>query len=100
MRDVNALVDRLEDRRIEVIVNGLPLWNGAQLAVDTTIVSPLTRDAAPRCRRNPAQPVALFEAGKKGGRKKQKQKKKLKKNKKNRRNTPTQSSCYSPLVVT
>ena len=31
---------RLDERRIEVIANGLPLWNGAQLAVDTTLVAP------------------------------------------------------------
>ena len=35
-------------RRIEVIANGLPLWGGAQLAVDTTLVSP-------RCCRPPTQ---------------------------------------------
>ena len=29
-------------RRIEVIANGLPLWGGKQVAVDTTIVSALT----------------------------------------------------------
>ena len=39
VRDLNVAVSRLDDRRIEVIANGLPLWNGAQLAVDTTIVS-------------------------------------------------------------
>ena len=31
------------ERRIEVIANGLPLWGGAQLAVDTTLVSPRDR---------------------------------------------------------
>ena len=30
---------RLDERRIEVIANGLPLWNGAQLAVDNTCCS-------------------------------------------------------------
>ena len=63
VRDLNAPVDRLDDRRIEVIflviANGLPLWNGA---VDTTIVSPLTRDAVPRSRRDLARPVALLDA--------------------------------------
>ena len=39
-----------DDRRTEVISNGLPLWNGAQLAVDTTPVSPLTQDGQPRRR--------------------------------------------------
>ena len=32
-------VQHLDDRRIEVIANGLALWGGAQLAVDTTLVS-------------------------------------------------------------
>ena len=43
VRDLNAPADRLDDRRIEVIANGangLPPWNGAQLAVDTSVVSP------------------------------------------------------------
>ena len=62
LRDLNAPVDCLDDRRIEVIANGLPLWNGAQLAVDTTIVSPLTRDAVPRSRHDLARPVALLDA--------------------------------------
>ena len=41
VRDLNIHPERLADRRIEVIANGLPLWGGAQLAVDTTLVSPL-----------------------------------------------------------
>ena len=41
-------IHRQDDRRIEVIANGLPIWGGAQLAVDTAIVSPLTRDGEPR----------------------------------------------------
>ena len=39
---------RPDDRRIEVIANGLTLWGGTQLAIDTTLVSPLTRDGQPR----------------------------------------------------
>ena len=34
-------------RRIEVVCNGLPLWHGAQLAVDATLVSPFSRDGRP-----------------------------------------------------
>ena len=62
VRDLNVAVSRFNDRRIEVIANGLPLWNGAQLAVDTTIVSPLTAAGEARSRRDPARPVALLEA--------------------------------------
>lgn len=40
VRDLNTATIRHDERRIEVIANGLPLWNG-QLAVDTTLVSPL-----------------------------------------------------------
>ena len=48
VRDLNVNPVRQDDRRIEVIANGLPLWGGAQLAVDTTLVSPLTAAGAPR----------------------------------------------------
>ena len=30
-------------RRIEVVADGLPMWHGAHLAIDATIVSPVTR---------------------------------------------------------
>ena len=39
---------RTDGRRIEVIVDGLSLWHGAQLAVDTTVVSPLHGDGSAR----------------------------------------------------
>ena len=41
LRDLNVVVDRQDDRCLEVIANGLQLWGGVQLAVDTTLVSPL-----------------------------------------------------------
>ena len=34
----------LDGRRLEVIADGLPLWRGAHLATDTTLVSPLHSD--------------------------------------------------------
>ena len=43
-------VQRIDDRTIEVIANGLPLWHGSQLASDTTLVSPLTAAGEPRRR--------------------------------------------------
>ena len=43
-------------RQIEVVANGLPLFNGAQLAVDVTMVSPI------RCN-GTAQPRAAREDG-------------------------------------
>ena len=39
--------NRLDERRIEILVDGLPL-HGAKIAVDTTLVSVLRRDGAPR----------------------------------------------------
>ena len=33
---------------LEVVVDGLPLWNGAQLAIDTTVVSPVRSDGTVR----------------------------------------------------
>ena len=39
-----------DGRRIEVVANGLPLWHGAQLALDATIVSPVTRSGDPHPR--------------------------------------------------
>ena len=34
----------MDGRRLEVVADGLPLFDGAQLALDTTMVSPLHRD--------------------------------------------------------
>ena len=55
-------VHRVDNRRIEVIANGLPLWGGSQLAIDTTIVSPLTSQAAPRQHRGQYAGTALRDA--------------------------------------
>ena len=48
VRFLNVVPVRQDERRIEVIANGLPLWGGMQLAVDTTLVSPLTAAGMPR----------------------------------------------------
>ena len=48
-----------DDRRIEVIANGLPLWNGSQLAVDTTLLSPLTASGQPRRHQSQTAGAAL-----------------------------------------
>ena len=39
LRDLNVVAAHQNERRLEVIANGLPLWGGVQLAVDTTLVS-------------------------------------------------------------
>ena len=54
-------IHRQDDRRIEVIANGLPISGGAQLAVDTTIFSPLTTDGQPRRRAGQYAGTALTE---------------------------------------
>ena len=51
--------ERLDDRRIEVIANGLPLWGGEQLAVDTTLVPPLDASGAARRHQRQYQGAAL-----------------------------------------
>ena len=38
----------LDNKRLEVVVDGLPLFNGAQLAMGTTLVSPIRRDGTSR----------------------------------------------------
>ena len=45
------LFNNVDERRLEVVVDGLPLFRGAQLTIDTTLVCPLTREgiAKPRC---------------------------------------------------
>ena len=49
VRDLNLAMPRPEDgRRIEVVADGLPLYHGAQLAVDTTMVCALRRDGTAR----------------------------------------------------
>ena len=54
VRDMDlAEHSRLDCRRLEVVADGLPLFGGVQLAIDTTMVSPLHRDG--RARRGTAQ---------------------------------------------
>ncbi|OLP82561.1 hypothetical protein AK812_SmicGene36766 [Symbiodinium microadriaticum] len=64
LRDMNVDVPLADGRRIEVLANGLPLWQGAQAAVDTTLVSPVTRagGAQPQADRVPGN--ALEQAAK------------------------------------
>ena len=39
---------QVDNRRLEVVVDGLPLFRGAQLAIDTTMVSPVRSDGTAR----------------------------------------------------
>ena len=50
-RDMDLLPqDHQDGRRLEVVADGLPLFHGAQLAFDTTLVSPVSRDGLPHPR--------------------------------------------------
>ena len=60
--DMNIDVPVSDARRIEVVCNGLPLWHGAQLAVDATLVSPLTRKGQPQPAADAQPGVALARA--------------------------------------
>ena len=51
LRDLIIITRRHDDRRIQVIANGLPLWSGVQLAVDTTLMSALDARGPLRPRR-------------------------------------------------
>ena len=49
LRDLDLFLPQGPDsRRLEVVADGLPLFDGAQLAVDTTLVSPLHCDGSVR----------------------------------------------------
>ena len=51
VRDLDiAAPDAGDNRRLEVVADGLPLFHGAQLAIDTTMVSPLSRTGLPHAR--------------------------------------------------
>ena len=45
MRDMDlAEYNALDGRRLEIVADGVTLWHGARLAIDTTTVSPVRRD--------------------------------------------------------
>ena len=49
-RAANHIEPHLDTRRLEVVADRLPLFHGAQLAMDTTMVSAVRRDGLPRPR--------------------------------------------------
>ena len=49
-------------RRLEVVADGLSLFQGAQLAIDTTLVSALRADGTPRPRAATTPGAALADA--------------------------------------
>ena len=57
-----AAYHNMDGRRLEVVADGLTLWHGAQLAIDTTLVSPLRRDGSARFRVANQDGAVLMEA--------------------------------------
>ena len=68
LRDLNLDVPASDGCRIEVVANGLPLWQGAQVAVDATVVSPVRRAGQPRSRADQQPGLALAQAVDRKGR--------------------------------
>ena len=64
VRDMDLVeYNALDGRRLEIVADGLTLWHGAQLAVDTTMVSPVRRDGTARPGAAECDGVALTQAG-------------------------------------
>ena len=63
VRNMDLAVPQAGDaRRLKVVADGLPLWGGVQLAVDTTLVSALRGDGNPRRGAATRDGAALSEA--------------------------------------
>ena len=63
IRDLDLTQPGVADaRKLEVVANGLPLFGGAQLAVDATLVSALRSDGTARRRVDQIDGVALMDA--------------------------------------
>ena len=63
VRDMDLVPnDRIDNRRLEVVADGLPLFGGAQLATDTTLVSTFRRDGTSRPQADSIDGVALAAA--------------------------------------
>ena len=54
-------VNVLDGRKLEVVADGLTLWHGAQLAIDTTLVSPFHRDGTAGGQRQTATEQHYFK---------------------------------------
>ena len=63
VRDLDITApNALDSHRLEVAAHGLPLFGGAQLAVDTTMVSPLRGDGSPHWGASERDSVVLVAA--------------------------------------
>ena len=57
-----AAINAPDSKKLEVVADGLTLWHGVQLAIDTTLVSPLRRDETAKRRAANHDGAALEEA--------------------------------------
>jgi len=62
LADMNLPILVPDARRIEFVCNGLPLRHGAQLAVDTTCINPVTRSGEARPEADSQPGLALQQA--------------------------------------
>lgn len=63
VRDLNVSgVPAWDNRRIEVVADGLPVCAGAQIALDATLVSPLSREGRPRLSSDTIDGAAVEDA--------------------------------------
>ena len=62
LRDLDLAPNAVDGRRLEVVVGGLPLFGGAQLAIDTTMVCSLHSNGQPRRRAGVENGVVLAVA--------------------------------------
>ena len=63
VRDMDlAAHNNLAAHNMEVVADGLTLWHGARLAIDTTLVSPLRHDGSAKFRAADHDGAVLTEA--------------------------------------
>ena len=63
LRDLDLPVpDGTDSRRLEIVVDGLPLYGGSQLAIDTTLVCALHGDGTPHAGAADTDGAVLFRA--------------------------------------
>ena len=63
VRDLDLnLHDHVDARRLDIVADGLPLFGGVQLAIDTTLVSAVRQDGTPRPGATVRDGVTLREA--------------------------------------
>ena len=62
VRNLDLVDPDIADNRLEVVADGLPLFGGAQLAIDTTLVSALRADGTAERRAADHDGVAAGEA--------------------------------------